>query len=163
MPRKCSVCIHPERDNIERCLVNGGTYRNISKQFSVSPAALYRHAIDHLPEFLTKAKEAREVTTANTLLAEMQALQAKTLKILNEAEKVGDFRVSLSAISQSRRNLESLARLLAQLSEKPPEATATNWHTVRLIILQALAPFPEVRSSVAHQLLELEVKNERTI
>jgi len=43
MPRTCTTCAHPHRDEIDRRLPDGAPLRNIAKQFSVSSASLFRH------------------------------------------------------------------------------------------------------------------------
>ena len=43
MPRTCTTCTHPQRDEIDRLLLAGTPLRNIAKQFSVSSANLFRH------------------------------------------------------------------------------------------------------------------------
>jgi hypothetical protein len=48
MPRKCTVCDHPERHSIDETLVTGAPYRSVAKQFVLSESAVYRHKVDHL-------------------------------------------------------------------------------------------------------------------
>jgi len=43
MPRTCTTCTHPHRDEIDRRLLDGASLRNITKQFSLSSASLFRH------------------------------------------------------------------------------------------------------------------------
>jgi hypothetical protein len=38
MPRTCTTCTHPQRDEIDRLLLDGTPLRNIAKQYSLSPA-----------------------------------------------------------------------------------------------------------------------------
>ena len=57
MPRRCTVCDHPEKHRIDETLVTGAPYRSVAKRFGVSESAVYRHKSEHLPAHLLKAKE----------------------------------------------------------------------------------------------------------
>jgi hypothetical protein len=68
MPRKCTVCEHEKVEEINRLLLEGVSLRNLAKQYFVSAASLHRHKKDHLPAKLVKAREAREIAKADSLL-----------------------------------------------------------------------------------------------
>src|SRR4051812_18031889 len=55
MARACTVCTHPKRDSVERAMVDGATYREISGQYGLSRSALERHKNDHLARVLAAA------------------------------------------------------------------------------------------------------------
>ena len=58
MSRTCSVCSHPNRDEIDTAVAaNRGSIRGIARQHRVSPDALERHAARHLPQTLARAVE----------------------------------------------------------------------------------------------------------
>jgi transposase len=61
MPRRCTVCDHPERHGINEALVSGESYRSVAKRFGLSGSAVYRHKTEHLPAHLLKAKEVEEL------------------------------------------------------------------------------------------------------
>jgi hypothetical protein len=119
MPRRCTVCDHPERYSIDEALVSSGPYRSVAKRFGLSESAVYRHKTEHLPAHLLKAKEVEEVARADDLLEQVRHLQAHPLDILKRAEKTGDLRTALAAISQARGNLELLGKLAGELDERP--------------------------------------------
>ncbi len=119
MPRRCTVCDHPERHGIDETLVTGAPYRSVAKQFSLSESAVYRHKTEHLPAQLLKAREVEEVALADDLLDQVRHLQGHALDILERAENAGDLRTALSAISQARGNLELLGKLAGELDERP--------------------------------------------
>ncbi len=108
MPRACTVCIHPERAAIDAALVAGGSLRDIAGQFTLSKSSLERHKADHLPALLVKAAATSETERAGDLLAEARALKARTMKILDRAERVGDLRVALQAIREARGCIDLL-------------------------------------------------------
>src|SRR5215216_7709740 len=114
MPRRCTVCDHPERHGIDETLVTGAPYRSVAKRFELSESAVYRHKTEHLPAHLLKAKEVEEMAQADDLLEQVRNLQSRTLDILEHAENVGDLRTALAAISQARGNLELLGKLAGE-------------------------------------------------
>jgi hypothetical protein len=61
MPRRCTVCDHPQRHSIDEALVTGAPYRSVAKRYGLSGSAVYRHKTEHLPAHLLKAKEVGEL------------------------------------------------------------------------------------------------------
>lgn len=117
MPRVCSVCRRPERAVIDEALVaRRDSLRDIARQYGLKKDAVARHKAEHIPGQLAKAAEAKEVASASDLLAQMDALQAKTLAILEAAK---DPRTALAAVQQARGNLQLLAELTGKLATQP--------------------------------------------
>jgi hypothetical protein len=158
MPRRCTVCDHPARYSIDEALVSGTPYRSVAKRFELSESAVYRHKAEHLPAHLLKAREAEEVAQADDLLEQVRHLQGRALNILERAEKAGDLRTALVAISQARGNLELLGKLAGELDERPivNVLLSPQWVMIRTTMVEALSAFPEARAAVAESLMELE-------
>ncbi len=150
MPRACTVCTHPKRDEIDAALVAGVALRNIAKRFDTSPTAVFRHKGEHLPAKLVMAEKASEVAQADGLIEQLQDLQRRAHTILDKAEEAGELRVALSAIREARGNLELLAKLLGELDERPQIniLVSPEWLELRATIVTALAPHPDARESV---------------
>ena len=56
MSRKCSICEHLSRKDIDQLLIAGGqSYADIAIQFGTSKASLSRHKKNHLREQTAKA------------------------------------------------------------------------------------------------------------
>lgn len=108
MPRRCTVCEHPQVNEINKALLNGISLRDLERQYSVSRAALFRHKNEHIPAALMQAKQAQEITKANTLFAQVTQLRDKALAILNRAEQAGDLRTALAAVRETRETLKLL-------------------------------------------------------
>ena len=128
MPRRCTVCDHLERHSIDETLVSGAPYRSVAKRFELSESAVYRHKTEHLPAYLLKAKEVEEAARADDLLEQVRNLQAHALDILERAEKAGDLRTALAAISQARGNLELLGKLAGELDDRPRPRSSRDRH-----------------------------------
>ena len=91
-------------------------------------------------EFITRSKEAEEAARADDLLDQVRNLQAHALDILERAEKAGDLRTALAAISQARGNLELLGKLAGELDERPVVNLniSPEWLELRAVIVGAL-------------------------
>jgi hypothetical protein len=154
MSRTCTICTHDERHAINVALVQRDPYRHIAKQWDVSTGALQRHAKEHLPELLVKAKNAVEVAEADDLLSRIEALQRRTLAILESAEETGELRTALSAIKEARGNLELVGRISKELDERPTLNLYMNpeWLELRAVILGALEPHREAQEAVLRAL-----------
>lgn len=109
MPRRCSICDHDQRPDIDAALVGGLSNRAIARQFQVGRDALRRHRrAGHIADTLIRAADAAEVSKADDLLGQIRALQANALRILDRAELAGDLRTALRAIGEARRTIEVL-------------------------------------------------------
>ena len=164
MPRLCTICTHPQREEIDKALVEGKLPNTtISSLFGVTEAALRRHKANHLPEQLVKAKGAKEASQAEDLLDQVKGLRNKAYAILVKAEEKSDLRTALSAIKEARACLELLAKLIGELDERPQinVLLSPEWVQVRTQVLYALSPYPEAREAVSTALL-LEAGDEHS-
>ena len=154
MPRRCTVCNHPERNGIDQALVTGAPYRSVAKRFELSESAVYRHKTEHLPTHLLKARKVEEVAQADDLLNQVRSLQTHVLDILERAEQAGDLRTALAAISQARGNLELLGKLAGELDERPVVQLniSPEWLELRAVIVGALEPHPAAHRAVLRAL-----------
>jgi transposase len=113
MPRTCLACSSREREAIDKALVAGESYRNISRHVSISPAALFRHK-NHVANAIGKAQAEHEERLSETLVDEMRRVQRKAWELLARTESVGDHRGSIVALREVRECLESLGEMLAK-------------------------------------------------
>lgn len=156
MPRTCTICASPACAEINAALIAGeASFRNIAKQYGTSATALTRHKAEHLPAALARSHAAEQVAAADTLLGQVQQLQARTLKLLDTAENAGELHAAVAAIRAAKGNLELLAKLRGDLDERPQInlIVSAEWVSVRTTVLQALAPYPEARAAAAAALL----------
>ena len=155
MPRACTVCAHPERAAIDRAMVADEAFRHIASRFGTSTTALQRHKSDHLPLRLVQARDAREVTQADSLLDRLLDLGRQTSEFLDEARRAKDHALALKAITRAERQLELQARLLGELQDGQAVnilLASPEWLTLRTGILRALQPYPDARLAVAEAL-----------
>jgi hypothetical protein len=151
MPRRCSVCTHPDRENIDEALVGATAISAIAAKYrDISEDALGRHKANHLPAKLVMAEKAKEVAQADSLLEQVRDLQGRALAILEAAEASEQHRTALSAIREARGNLELLAKLLGELDDRPQVNVliSPEWLELRAVIVGALEPYTDARGAV---------------
>ncbi len=153
MPRVCTICTHESALEIDRALLDGEPYRHIATRYGTSTGALQRHR-EHLPNQLVKAREAEEVTQADTLLEQVRALQTRALSILDRADHSGDLKTALSAIREVRSNLELLGKLAGELQQEGTVniTVSPEWLTLRATVISALHPYPDAARAVSKAL-----------
>jgi hypothetical protein len=154
MPRVCSICIHPQREAIDRALVAGSAKRDVSALFRVSEDAVTRHASAHLPRALAQAQEAHESARADDLLSQVRCLQEITMDLLARAVQANDLRTALGAVREARGNLELIGKLLGELDEGPTVnvLASSEWIALRGTLIEVLCDFPEAQAAVVAQL-----------
>lgn len=84
MPRKCSICTHPQRAAIESQIIAENEYRDIARQFGLSKDAVARHRETHLPAALAKAKEAADVAHGSDVLQDLRECIGR-VRLLSDA------------------------------------------------------------------------------
>jgi hypothetical protein len=110
--RLCTICTHARRDTIDAALlVHSEGYRNIAEQYGVDYVSLWRHAHTHLAEQIRESKALSEMLSADNLLAKLGELDRETREMLTEARTAGKINVALSAVRESRGNIEAFARI----------------------------------------------------
>ena len=159
MPRRCFLCGHSERNQLERDILSGVPNRRIASRVGCSEAAVRRHAGAHVPERLRRAHAAREIAVDGSLAAKLLAIESEARRLGQKAEKAGDLRTALMAVRELVRLTELAARVSGELE---PMGVTVNivaspaWVALRGRILAALAQFPDARLSVAEALRTAE-------
>jgi hypothetical protein len=163
VPRICSICSHEERYEIEeRLATRRGTYRGIARTYNVSEDAVSRHvASGHISQLIALATDAERAAQADTLLDRIEALQRRTLAILEATEDTNEYRTALAAIGEARRNLELIGEVTKELNRTPTLNLHLNpeYIAVRTAIVRAVEPYPEVREAITRAMLEIEEGN----
>ncbi len=157
MARECSICVHSERESIDRMIVSRVSNRSILAQYpSLSLGAIQRHK-KHIPKHLSKAKEAKEITEASNLLSDLENLRNTALGFLDEAKATKDLKVASGLISAAVKVIETLAEVRGEIDRKATVNIIFSpaWIQTRTVILSALDPYPEARVAVAQALQEM--------
>ncbi len=172
MPRRCTVCLHPQLADIDRSLVVNRTFRSIATEYKLSESALKRHKREHLPARLAKAQAAVEVARRNELVehqqeikaedtrqaidtvAQLRAINAACLEVLKAARADGEHSLSLRAADRIAKQIELQAKLLGDIQDGQTVniAIMPEWHGIRQVLADALRPYPEAGLAVARAL-----------
>ena len=155
MPPRCSICGHPEREGIDRALIEEVSFRNIAGRFGVSCTAVHRHRKNgHVSASLARAHEITEMANADDLLARMGELETRALRILDRAERAGELRTALQAI----RELRSMIALLFDTERRRKTDEGISGEELTLMvaglidILRRHIPSVEVRAKIADEI-----------
>ena len=150
MPRSCTICSHESRDAIEDAFIAGVPKRRIATRFGVGEKAVRHHIREHLPALLALARDAERASRADSLLDRIEALQSRTLAILQATEETHDHRVALAAIREARGNLELIGEVTKELDRTPSLNLHLNpeWIELRTVIVGALDRHPDARGDV---------------
>ena len=87
MTRRCTVCSHPDRDLVDLEIVGRAVYRRIATVHGLTEASIRRHAAAHIPATMALAAGAAEVSRADVLLAQCEALRLESLELLDQAPR----------------------------------------------------------------------------
>lgn len=134
--RKCSICSHEKRNEIDKSLAaDGAVLRAISQQFRVSKDALRRHMDNgHIAEKISKATHLQEVREADSLLSQMHKVKEETWVIHKEAreykakdgEAKPDNDLALKALARLERQIEIECKIVGVNPDPPANPVNIN-------------------------------------
>ena len=114
MPRKCSICIHERRAEIERSVLAGDSYRTVAQRFDVSRDAVVRHR-RHLAASTPNDLNLEQIFQSGTLVEQLRSLSYEAQRLKEKAETAGDFRTALAAVRELCRIVELVAKLRGEI------------------------------------------------
>lgn len=168
MGRKSKIEVHPDRKIIVKRLASGEEYSGIIRDFpEFTWDDLDYYAKNKLPELLSKSPDLKteiQGDQANDTLAEVRSLKAKAVEILDQAQEAGDLKTALLGIREARGCLESILKAEGRIQEQNINVNlqqisiynSPEWEAVGSLLARVLAPYPELRSQVARELLALQ-------
>jgi hypothetical protein len=157
MSRTCTVCKHPNLDELNAALLGTDSLRKIAVRWSLSKTALMRHKAAHLPAAIVRAAAVAEEVSGGKLLDRLTTLNRETASILREARTADtkDNQLALKAIARAESQLLLEGKLLAELNDDPAAidlTSASEWMTLRAAILLALEPYAAAKAAVVKAL-----------
>lgn len=127
MPMTCMVCRHPEREAIDRALVEGAEIRSLARTHGLSEHAVWRHREAHVPLALQRAHEAREGVRGLDLHDRLARHLDDCASAVQAATKAKDRAALNGALGQRRAALALAFRLTGELGDgKPTTAVQVN-------------------------------------
>lgn len=119
MVRTCTICSHPKRDEIEKAIAAGESYRSISHKYDVSYDAIKRHVKSgHIAKKIQKAKEAKDIKSGLTMLDKLQDLEVKADGAFDIAQKQKNPRGMCAAIQAKKGVIELAGKVTGEFVEK---------------------------------------------
>jgi hypothetical protein len=123
----CRACRHEKRSEIDRALLSGDAPRQVASRYDgLSATGLQRHQ-KHITSSLVKARDAKEVGQASSVLSFVRGLVAKAHQFTDLAEQKGDLRTAMSGLRELTRMAELLAKLTGELDQRS-ETNILNVH-----------------------------------
>jgi hypothetical protein len=135
----------------------------LASLYHVTDQSIYRHRdAGHVSGVLLKAQAVSEIANADRLLSEANTLYTTSTAIMRAAYEEGDRETALKAINTAGRMLTLLGELLGELNRQPQVNIflSPQWATLRTVLFNSLAPFPEARAALAAGLQTLELDAE---
>ena len=102
MNKRCTVCKHTERPEIDRQLIRGLPYRALAEQYGLSSSALRRHT-KHLVTHLDQQRHRQDQANITALLDRLDLLNARLDRLFNSATDQRALFVALGAVRESLR------------------------------------------------------------
>ena len=150
MGRSCTVCSHPAVEEIDASLVRRVSYRNITKRFSVSEAALSRHLNEHLAEYVRKALRERGQEKGVRVLAKVGSMVDRLESFLDQAEGEGDGAEFRATAAELRKQLELVSKLQGELEQEGTVNVHLHPEYLKLeaVIISTLEDYPDAFDAV---------------
>ena len=156
MSRRCTVCVHAKRSEIDAALVRGVSSYELETSYSdLTRSSIERHARGgHIPAKLLKTQAAAEVREALDVVRQLKAINAASWSVLQDARNTGERNTVLRAVDRVQRQIELQAKLLGDLDDRPQINFINSPQYIQLqtVIVEALEAHPEARSAVVHAL-----------
>lgn len=160
MPRACTICEHPERDEIDAAVTRGESSYEIAARFGVGASAVQRHARRHLSAALAAMRTAEQAERRASLLDRVEGLIDRAETLYSAATEDGKSSQALAVLKELRGLLELLGKATGELDTRPQVTVnllaSPEWLGVRDVIMSSLMAYPEARACVSGRLLELE-------
>jgi hypothetical protein len=129
MPRKCTICNHKKRNQIDIALVNPNeTLRTISDRFGISKSSLKRHkGSGHIAKKVATTSAAKEEKDAQSFLGMISDLKTKADDLYDMALGDEDVRGACAALREMRGAVELHGKATGALKEKVEHSGTITW------------------------------------
>ncbi len=151
MPKTCTICEDPRRDEFDRRARIEDNIAKIAQDFALSYDAFYRHvkANHHIRE-VTAIPTSAELATSEDIYKEIEKWHDEAKDLQRTAKDSGDIKTALLGLEKALKCLELMAKIHGQISDAPQVniLIMPEWVTLRARIVAALRPYPEALEAV---------------
>lgn len=155
--KRCTICGHDQREDIEIAIVRGVSNRGVADTYGVGRMAVQRHREEHLSPALVRTMEAHTEGVERSVAEHARALLTDADAILRKAKETGDIKLAVTAMENVRRTLRLIGDATGELDHSQP-ATVINlqtdpeWIATRQLILETLRRHPAAFADVMYAL-----------
>jgi hypothetical protein len=118
MNKRCSVCNHPSRAEIDRGLLTGVPYRPLAAQHGLSPSSLSRH-LRHLKQEIALQERQAHQARQQAILDHLELLSVRLDRLFQNATDFHSLHVALGCLRESLRLVTLQERLRHSLRRHP--------------------------------------------
>jgi hypothetical protein len=180
MSRRCAVCHHPERYQLETLYLSGLSLDKLADRFGVHRDAIWRHAKSHISEadisasMMGRSQIAKlaEVAAedATSTLDSLKVLKGMLFRLIDVKARAGDETSVSKLAGPLLRTISQLGTLTGEISTLAATSTVYNITNNQTIInsapflelqtglLRICAKHPEARADVVALFSELDAK-----
>jgi len=124
VPKECSICNHPQREEINSTLLAKASVRDVSRRFGVSKSAVDRHRRGCLPQIQDRGRELRCAEGLVPMLPpdqrgpyvdRIERITDKMEMIMDGAIRRADDKLAIMAGREVTRNLELFGKASGEL------------------------------------------------
>ena len=118
----CYTCKSSKRDEIEADMVSGMAFLQMEKKYDIDDAALKNHRDNCIPALFKKRQLQADCLHADTLLAKLDFIQARTWEVYNAhahlIDKPAHAGILLKALARAESQVQTAARIMGAILEK---------------------------------------------
>jgi hypothetical protein len=155
LPRLCTICASEHRAAVDKGLVEGVGQRVLASQYGFSQAAVNRHR-PHLSKTIVSAKERQVAKSGRTALETFQAMVA-----MAEAKVTATDGMLQAVWYKEWRGMMELGFKLGMQAQAEKHGGPLHQHpsyiTLRCLLFDTLADYPEARVKLAEALLKADL------
>lgn len=168
----CHVCSHPQRRAIENAILDGKSYKAISRASGVSVGSLSRHKNNHLAKEVAKSLGTlrfdslpdvenlpvlhASVPPIEDIAAQIKYLYVSAVSFMNACEKKGNYSGAISSNKQALTCLDLFFKASEELVRRQKrDTTVSDVDILRRDVLKALTPYKEAKLEVAKAMLKI--------
>ncbi|MEM4498020.1 MAG: hypothetical protein QW692_04240 [Nitrososphaerota archaeon] len=123
--KRCKICVHPQRAEIEQKLLQGASYEEIEKEYGMSHASVSRHFKKHMPRLVMDQAEMEKLYQEHRvkvidLQEELFRIISRLENLFQKLEKFDETFFSGARKISPHAYIESIAerrQILAQIKE----------------------------------------------
>ena len=155
----CSVCRHPDREDLDRSLVlKRRTQAEVARIVGVDRSTVSRHVKNHVMPTLAQGvlMETKDVATGNIAEA-FDRTYGQTQEVYERASAKGDLRLAATMLDQQRRILEVVVKYASAMGH------ATLQDVISMDPASEFAYYEGIREDLLKKLDDLRERHERGI